>query len=89
LAITLETDDEIIFNRALDDSRACVARIELLRTDEKMNDHLPGNDLICAIAEFELHGATLCSLNRWYPNEQRVKFALLEWRLLKARLDGI
>jgi hypothetical protein len=64
LAITLETDDESIFDRALDDRRTCIERIELLRSDEKKNDVLPGNDLIFAIAEFALYGTTLSSLNR-------------------------
>lgn len=39
-----------------------------------------------AIAEFELHGATLRSLMRWYPNEARVLAALAEWELSSIQL---
>lgn len=70
----MEPDDEILFGRTLDESRECAERIATL------------NGLAFDRAEFELHGATLSSLARWYPDEPRVRRAVLEWGLEDLRL---
>lgn len=83
----MEPDDEIVFGRALDESRACLERIECLRRDVALVT--VGGDVYCAgaleiaLAIFELHGATLLSLAKWYPAEPRVRLAALEWHLVE------
>jgi hypothetical protein len=72
-------DDEIVFGRSLDDSRACLERIETLSREQAI-------DLVFTRAEFELHGATLHSLAKWYPDEARVSDAVMEWESLAAKV---
>jgi hypothetical protein len=75
----MQPDDEIVFGRTLDESRACLERIETLSRE-------PASDLVFTRAEFELHGATLRSLAKWYPDERRVHDAVTEWELLAAKV---
>jgi hypothetical protein len=88
----MEPDDDIILGRALDESRACLERIESLRRRRATVTSVArgtdaGSELTLALANFELHGATLHSLARWYPAETRVRLAALEWELLSVRLS--
>ena len=71
-------DDEIVFGRSLDESRACLERIATLT-------NAPASDLAFTRAEFELHGATLRSLAKWYPDEPRVTDAVREWECLAGK----
>jgi hypothetical protein len=73
----MQVDDEIIFGRVLDETRQCGERIE---------SSLAPADVAMSLAEFELHGATLRSLARWYPEEPRVRLSVLEWDLMALRL---
>ena len=75
----MEPDDEIVFGRALDETRQCAERIDSLR----------GSALAMDLAEFELHGTTLQWLAKWYPDEPRVRRAVLEWNLEDLRLEAI
>jgi hypothetical protein len=75
----MQPDDEIVFGRSLDESRACVERIE-------SPDRQEARDLIFTRAELELHGATLRSLAKWYPDEPRVQRAVTEWEFLAAKV---
>jgi hypothetical protein len=71
----MQPDDEIVFGRSLDESRACLERIATVSREQ-------ASDLAFARAEFELHGATLRSLAKWYPDEPRVTDAVREWELM-------
>jgi hypothetical protein len=80
----VQSDDEIMFGRALDESRACAERIEAFRSRSSAGSTagsqcLTAGTLALDIAAFELHGATLRSLARWYPDEPRVGLAVAEW----------
>jgi hypothetical protein len=44
------------------------------------------NDAEMTPADFHLHGATLRSLARWYPEECRVHRSLVEWDRQARRL---
>ena len=76
----MEPDDEIVFGRTLDETRQCAERIESLRG---------GGTLAMDLAEFDLHGTTLQSLAKWYPDEPRVRRAVLEWNLEDLRLEPL
>ncbi len=86
----MQIDDEVIFGRALDESRECLARIESLRSEPALaiaaNARQP-ESLEAALAEFELHGSTLRSLAQWYPNERRIRLGFFEWELFNFRLN--
>jgi hypothetical protein len=75
----MQPDDEIVFGRSLDESRACAERIEAPDRERTI-------DLTFTRAELELHGATLRSLAKWYPDEPRVQRAVTEWETLAARV---
>ncbi len=81
----MEPDDEVVFGRALDESRARFEQIQSLRAASAGALPLEGSDrfadLILAMAAFELHGSTLHRLAQWYPKEERVRLAALEWEL--------
>jgi len=78
-------DDEILFGRAADESKSSYERAGALAREACTG--LPPSDLALALAEFELHGATLRSLMRWYPEELRVRNALADWELLGVQLQ--
>ena len=89
----MEPDDEVIFGRALDESRTCSSRIESLRLDLAAvpagpQSHPLVTDLTLAVAEFELHGSTLRTLAKWYPEEARIPPAVLEWERSKISLGA-
>jgi hypothetical protein len=75
----MQPDDEIVFGRSLDESRACAERIEAPGRE-------PASELVFTRAELELHGATLRSLAKWYPDDPRVQHAVTEWELLAAKV---
>jgi hypothetical protein len=78
----MQPDDEVVFGRALDGSRDRCEQIEHLQEAlERDAAARPAVsvDLTLAMAAFELHGATLRSLAKWYPGEDRVQLAALEW----------
>lgn len=60
-------------------------RSKVLRLHTRGTGHSRPPDLVLALAEFEFHGTSLRSLARWYPDESRVRKALLDW-LLASRL---
>jgi predicted anti-sigma-YlaC factor YlaD len=76
-------DDEVLFGHVCDDCRSCFERVERLTIAEAS-----GADLALALAEFELHGASLRCLARWYPDEKRVRLALTEWELSSVQLSS-
>ncbi len=88
----MEPDDEVVFGRALDESRARFEQIQSLRAASAEAVPLEGSDrfadLILAMAAFELHGATLRSLAHWYPKEERVRLAALEWELSNSGFEA-
>jgi hypothetical protein len=73
----MQPDDEIMFGRVLDDSRACSERIDAVRREPR--------ELARVRAFLELHGATLRSLAKWYPCEPRVRDAVAEWQVLASK----
>ena len=77
-------DDEILFGRVEDESQSSYERVASLANQAHMGS--APSDLALALAEFELHGATLRSLLRWYPDESRVRNALADWELLDVQL---
>lgn len=79
-------DDEILFGRARDESRSSYDRIIALGRD--VTAELKLRAFALSMAEFELHGATLASLHRWYPNEPRVRSALAGWEHLSLQLTA-
>jgi hypothetical protein len=79
-------DDEILFGHAVDESRYSYEHVEAL-SRQAYESPLPP-DVALAMAEFELHGATLRSLMRWYPDEVRVRKALVDWELFSSRLTS-
>lgn len=79
-------DDEILFGRVEDESQSSFERVAALARQAHMGS-MPA-DLALAIAEFELHGATLRSLLRWYPEETRVRAALADWELFGLQLNA-
>jgi len=77
-------DDEVVFGRACDES---ISSFELVQ--RLVNEAGPRSaELSLAVAEFELHGATLKNLVRWYPDEAHIRTALIDWELLDTRLSG-
>ena len=87
----MQVDDEVVFGRALDESRAGFEQIESLRRALMQSDPVAVNphlcaDLTLATALFELHGATLRCLATWYPSEDRVRLAALEWERSSSEL---
>jgi hypothetical protein len=79
----MTTDDEIVFLHVRDESRSTYDRLEKLR-NAALDAVTP--DLAFALAEFELHGATLRSLRRWYPLDDRVRQTLANWEVLSLEL---
>jgi hypothetical protein len=71
----MQPDDDIMVGRALDESHECLERMQGERA----------GDLVFVRAEFELHGATLRSLAKWYPDEARVEAAVREWECLASK----
>lgn len=80
----MSPDDEILFGHVVDESRYSYERVNALARLAHAGS--PPPDLALAIAEFELHGATLRSLLRWYPDEAPVRKAFMGWELLNVRL---
>ena len=76
-------DDEVLFAHVCDEGEACFERAAALASGTEAR---PGPELSYALANFELHGATLRSLRCWYPEENRVQTALVEWELLNVQL---
>jgi len=81
-------DEEVVFARAIDESRSERDRIESLRADfDASNGTTEGfrldGELVRALSMFELHGATLRRLADWYPNDARVWRAAQEWDVLQ------
>jgi hypothetical protein len=76
-------DDETLFFHVRDESRSSWERVKHFR-DSSSAALTP--DLAVTLAEFELHGATLRSLLRWYPEEDRVRTALADWEVLSLQL---
>jgi len=81
---TMTPDDEILFGHAVDESRLSYERLNGLARQTYATS--PSPDLPLAIARFELHGATLRSLRRWYPDEGRIRKALMDWELFSVQL---
>ena len=81
---TMTPDDEILFGHVADESRSSFERLNALAHRAHAGSLPP--DLALAVAQFELHGATLRSLLRWYPNEARIRKALLDWELYAVGL---
>jgi hypothetical protein len=79
-------DDEILFGHVADDVQHSFERVDRLANQAVGGD--PPPDLALALAEFELHGATLRSLVRWYPDEIRVRAALADWELTSDRISA-
>jgi len=78
-------DDETIFFSVRDESRSSWERLKQSR--DSASGPLRADQAV-ALAEFELHGATLRSLLRWYPNEDRVRAALANWEILSLELGS-
>ncbi|HEY1977636.1 MAG TPA: hypothetical protein VGG89_13875 [Candidatus Baltobacteraceae bacterium] len=76
-------DDEILFGRVRDEVRTSYERVQDSRTFGAL-----GAGLALALAEFELHGATLRSLRGWYPYEEHIGVALADWELLSLSLTS-
>jgi hypothetical protein len=77
-------DDEVLFGRVCDDSRSSFERVERLVSEAL--ERAASAELAIALAEFELHGATLRSLLQWYPDETLVRSALIDWELSNFKL---
>jgi hypothetical protein len=77
-------DDEILFGHVADESRSSFERVTALAGRAHAGSLPP--DLALAVAQFELHGATLRSLLRWYPDEARIRKALMDWELFSVQL---
>lgn len=78
-------DDEILLSHASDESQFSYERVQSLRNLRRGG---APSDLTFALAEFELHGATLRSLRGWYPQESRVRAALADWEILTLALQS-
>ena len=78
-------DDEILFGRVLDETHSSYERVEGLRGGGAV---VVTAELAVAVAEFQLHGATLRLLRRWYPLEDRVREALADWEILGVALSS-
>lgn len=79
----MTADDEILFGYAWDESRWTYERVKRLRAGAEEGIT---RDLAFALADFELQGATLQSLRRWYPDEDRVREAVADWESLTTEL---
>jgi hypothetical protein len=73
----MSTDDEILFGQVRDDSTSSFLRVQYL-VREPISDS-SSRELALTLAEFELHGATMWTLTRWYPDDQRVRHAFEDW----------
>ena len=75
----MSSDDEILFAQVRDDSDSSFRRVQCL-VQEPIQDST-SHELALTLAEFELHGDTLRTLTRWYPDDERVRNALEDWEL--------
>jgi hypothetical protein len=82
----MSPDDEILLGHAADESRYSYERVRALA--RQAHESSPPPDLALAMAEFELHGATLRSLLRWYPDEAHVRKTLADWELFSVQLSS-
>jgi hypothetical protein len=73
-----------VFGRVRDEICSSFERAEA--SVREASGHSRPPNLVLALAEFELHGASLRSLARWYPDESRVRKAVLDWEFLASRL---
>jgi hypothetical protein len=81
----MSPDDEILFGRVEDESQSSYERVAGLAREAHTGS---APDLALALAMFELHGATLRSFLRWYPEESRVRSALADWELFGVQLSS-
>lgn len=79
----MTTDDEILFGHVSDETRSSYERVQRLRVS---GSGAVSPDLGISLAEFELHGATLRSLSRLYPREDRISAVLADWQRLNLKL---
>ncbi|MBV8153855.1 MAG: hypothetical protein JO029_09265 [Candidatus Eremiobacteraeota bacterium] len=79
-------DDEIIFGHVADEIEGSFDRVERLAHQAESGE--APSDLAVALAVFELHGATLKALMRWYPEEPRIRAALADWELSTVQLSA-
>jgi hypothetical protein len=87
----MRSEDEVIFGRALDETRACLEQLAApTREGALVAVHAERSarrqDPALGIGVFYLHGATFRSLAKWYPEDERIRHALLNWELSSLRL---
>ena len=75
----MSPDEEVVFGRVYDEVHSSYERVRALMSQT------PSAEYAIALAEFELHGSTLRSLERWYPSDARVREALAEWEELSTQ----
>lgn len=80
------TDDEILLGRVRDEIGSSYERAATLAL-ELFEPPAP-DELLMALGLFELHGATLRTLGRWYPDQTCVRDAIFEWELQSFRLKA-
>lgn len=83
----MSTDDEILFGQVRDDSTSSFLRVQLLVREPTTDS--ASRELALTLAEFELHGATMQALSRWYPDDQRVRNAFEDWDVFNRDLMSL
>jgi hypothetical protein len=88
----MRSEDEVIFGRALDETQAWLEQLAVPRRETALvtgqPEHAPrSHDPALGLGVFQLHGATFRTLAKWYPDDERIRHALLNWELSSLRLD--
>lgn len=82
----MRSDEEMLFGRVRDEIDSSYERAALLTLG--LTEPSVPDELGLALGMFELHGATLRTLSRWYPKEACVRDALRGWELLSFSLES-
>jgi hypothetical protein len=88
----MRSEDEVIFGRALDETQAWLEQMGVSRRETALvtahrEQPARSSDSALGLGVFHLHGATFRTLAKWYPEDERIRHALLDWELASLRLD--